>query len=90
MAKVSPEDTEAMALRNVMTPKLREDLDRALSTLSERRREIFLAHFLDGATYADLSLHYGVTEKRIGAIINNTRNNLRGVTSLRQYLDMIP
>ncbi len=89
MPKISSENTEASAIRNVMTPKLRENLDWALSTLSERRREIFLAHFLDGATYFDLSQHYGVTEKRIGAIITNTRRRLQGVTSLRQYLDMI-
>lgn len=89
MAKVSPEDTEATALRNVITPKLHDDLDRALGTLPERRRDIFLAHFLDGVPYSDLSLQYGVTEKRIGAIVSSTRRRLQDVTSLRQYLDMI-
>ena len=72
-----------------MTPKLREDLDRALGTLSERRRNLFLAHFIDGVPYYDLSLQYGVPEKRIQAIAILARNQLRRVTSLRQYIDMI-
>jgi len=90
MAKISPENTEEAALRHIMTPLLRADLDRALESLSERRREIFLAHFLDGVTYFDLSIQYAVPEKRISAIIRITRSQLQNVTSLRKYLDMLP
>jgi len=90
MTQISPENTEETAIRNLMTPELHESLDNALKTLSEREREIFTSHFLDGTTYFDLSLEYGIPEKRIGRIVQNAKSGLRGVTSLRQYLDMIP
>lgn len=83
------ESAETMAIRNVMTPELRHDLERALATLSERQRDIFLSHFIDGVSYADLAIRWMIDEKRARAIANIAKSHLRSVTSLRQYLDMI-
>jgi len=87
--KISPENTEAMAFRDLMTPKLHDDLDRALTMLSPLRREVFIAHFVDGVPYEKLSRDFGKTEKRIRSIASSARNQLQNVTSLRQYLDML-
>jgi len=83
------ESAETTAIRDLMTPLLRQDLDHAIEGLSEKERGIFTSHFLDGVPYADLAREWGVKEKRVGRIIANAKNHLQGVTSLRQYLDMI-
>ena len=89
MPRISPENTEREALDRVMTPALRADLDRALDSLSERRRDIFVSHFVDHVPYRELSIHYGITEKRAEQIARSAQTQLKSVTSLRQYLDMI-
>lgn len=88
MPKVAPENTEQIAIRDLMTPVLQETLDKALNTLTERQRSLFTAHFLDGKTYFDLSLKYGIPEKSVGRIVNRARRGLKKVTSLREFLDI--
>ncbi len=83
------ESAETIALRNLMTPELRHDLERALAMLSERQRDIFYSHFIDEVSYADLGVRWGIDKKRARAIANIAKSHLRSVTSLRQYLDMI-
>ena len=88
MPKVAPENTEQMAMKDLLTPELRVTLDEALGTLSEKQRDIFTSHFLDSQTYFDLGLRWQITEKRVGAIIGTARKKLSRNPALKEFLDI--
>ena len=88
MVKVAPENTEQMAMKDLLMPVLQVTLDEALETLPVRQKDIFTSHFLDGQTYFDLSLRYQISEKRVGAIIRTTRRKLSKNPALKEFLDI--
>jgi len=88
MPKVAPENTEQMAMKDLLTPELQATLDEALGTLSEKQRDIFTSHFLDNQTYFDLSLRYQIPEKRVGAIIGTARRKLSKNPALKEFLNI--
>ncbi|MES2903312.1 MAG: sigma-70 region 4 domain-containing protein [Pseudomonadota bacterium] len=46
-------------------PQLRQKLEDAVAALPRIQRDIFLAHSVDGLTYAEIALAFGLTERKV-------------------------